>query len=78
VTNTGEDRSPRRLGQRYEIRVAGVLGDTLRSAFPDLRVRVDGGDSLIEGVFIDQAALYGVICLLEELRLELMAVRRLA
>jgi hypothetical protein len=62
----------------YEIRVAGRLGKTFRSAFPDLRVRARGGDTILSGVFADRAALYGVLAQLEMLGLELIEVRRLS
>ena len=63
--------------QRYQIRVRGRLGQTIRSAFPDLRARADGGDTVLTGVLADQAALYGVLAEAEALGLELIEVRRL-
>ncbi|MGH3207235.1 MAG: hypothetical protein ACRDNO_05710 [Trebonia sp.] len=72
---TGAKReSPARL---YEVRVRGQLGQTIRSAFPALRARVDGGDTVLTGVLADQAALYGVLAEVEALGLELIEVRRL-
>jgi hypothetical protein len=62
---------------RYEIYVSGHLGDTICSAFPDLRVRARGRDTVLSGVLVDQAALYGVLAQLEALGLELLEVRRL-
>ena len=47
--------------QVYHIRVRGRLGQTMRSAFPALRARTDGGDTVLTGVLPDQAALYGVV-----------------
>jgi hypothetical protein len=49
----------------YEIWVGGRLGDTICSAFPDLRARASGDDTVLSGVFADQAALYGVLAQLE-------------
>ncbi len=63
--------------QRYQIRVRGRLGQTIRSAFPALRARADGGDTVLSGVLADQAALYGVLAEAEALGLELIEVRRL-
>jgi hypothetical protein len=60
----------------YEICVGGRLGDTIRSAFPELRARPSGRDTVLSGVFADQAALYGVLAQLEALGLELLEVRR--
>ena len=62
---------------RYEIRVGGRLGDMIRSAFPELRARTQDGDTILSGVFADQAALYGVLTQIETLGLELIEVRRL-
>lgn len=64
--------------QRYRIRVRGQLGETIRSAFPALLARADGGDTVLTGVLTDQAALYGVLAEAEALGLELIEVRRLA
>lgn len=63
--------------QRYQIRIRGRLGQTIRSAFPVLRARVDGSDTVLTGVLTDQAALYGVLAEAEALGLELIEVRRL-
>jgi hypothetical protein len=62
----------------YEIRVRGHLGQTMRTAFPDLRVRVEGSDTVLSGALPDQAAVYGVLAAIESLGLELVAVRRVA
>jgi hypothetical protein len=72
---TGEQRESQT--QRYQIRVHGRLGQTIRSAFPALRARVDGGDTVLTGVLADQAAVYGVLAEAEALGLELIEVRRL-
>ena len=63
--------------QRYQIRVRGRLGQTIRSAFPSLHARADGGDTVLTGMLADQAALYGVLAEAEALGLELIEVRRL-
>jgi hypothetical protein len=63
--------------QEYQIRVRGRLGATMRSAFPALRARADGGDTVLTGVLADQAALYGALAEAEALGLELIEVRRL-
>lgn len=62
--------------QQYEIRVRGVLGTTLQSAFPGLRARADRGDTVLSGRLPDQAALHGVLAQIESLNLELIEVRR--
>jgi hypothetical protein len=48
----------------------------IRSAFPDLQVQARGLDTVLSGIFADQAALYGVVAQLEALGLELIEVRR--
>jgi hypothetical protein len=53
------------------------LGETIRSAFPALQARTRGDDTVLTGVFADQAALYGVLVEIEALCLELIEVRRL-
>jgi hypothetical protein len=60
----------------YEIRVCGHLGETLRGAFPDLRAREHGTETVLTGALPDQAALYGVLGQLEALGLELLELRR--
>ena len=62
---------------RYQIRVRGRLGQTFRSAFPGLQSEPDGGDTVLTGPLLDQAALYGVLADAEALGLELIEVRRL-
>ncbi len=61
---------------RYRIRIRGVLGDLLLTAFPDLQADVSGGETVLAGVLPDQAALYGVLAQIEALGLELLEVRR--
>jgi hypothetical protein len=61
---------------RYVIRVRGVLSDRLLTAFPGLRSRTVGGDTVLSGTLSDQAALHGVLAQIEALRLELVEVRR--
>ena len=73
MTGTHRDTQP----QRYEIRVRGRLGETIRSAFPDLQARPDGDDTVLAGMLADQAALYGVLAEAEALALELIEVRRI-
>ncbi|HVM67772.1 MAG TPA: hypothetical protein VMU14_23055 [Acidimicrobiales bacterium] len=62
--------------EQYRIVVRHQLGETLRSAFPELTVTRQGGDTVLSGRLPDQAALYGVLARLEGLGLELLEVRR--
>jgi hypothetical protein len=63
--------------QRYQIRIRGRLGQTMRLAFPALRAQSEDGGTKLTGVLADQAALYGVLAEAEALGLELIEVRRL-
>jgi hypothetical protein len=63
--------------RRYEIRIRGHLGRTLRAAFADLDAHVVGNDTLLSGTLRDQAALHGVFAQIESLGLELVELRRL-
>jgi hypothetical protein len=70
---TGADSA----SQRYEIRVRGHLGATLRRAFPALHAETQDGDTLLRGALQDQSALHGVLAQIEALGLELLELRRL-
>jgi hypothetical protein len=59
----------------YEIRVRGVLSEALRGAFPDLHARTQHGDTVLAGPITDQAALHGVLRVIEDLGLELLELR---
>jgi hypothetical protein len=59
----------------YEIRVRGVLGETLLGAFPDLSATADGAETVLTGVLPDQAALHGVLAQIGMLGLELLELR---
>jgi len=58
----------------YEIRVRGILSETLLAGFPDLVAEADGSDTVLVGALLDQAALYGVLNQLEALGLGLLEV----
>ena len=61
---------------RYEIRVRGIPGETLLSAFPELHARTRNGDTVLVGALPDQSALHGALVRIEALGLELLEVRR--
>jgi hypothetical protein len=60
--------------RNYEISVAGRLGD-LANAFAPYEVRVSGKVSVVRAADVDQAALFGVLGLVQTLGLELREVR---
>ena len=62
--------------QNYEIRVRGRLGETFRTAFPSLRARTQGNDTVLSGSLVDRAALYGVLAIIETFGLELIELRQ--
>jgi hypothetical protein len=63
--------------QRYQIRVRGRLGHTMRAAFPALQARTHADQTVLTGTLPDQAAIYGALAEIEALGLELLEVRRL-
>ena len=64
------------IRDRYVIRINGLLGATVLSAFPALASRWDDGNTVLTGV-LDQSALYGVLAEIEVLGLDLLEVRQL-
>jgi hypothetical protein len=62
---------------RYEIRVDGVLDRRWTAWFGGLAVQRDGGQTVISGGVIDQAALHGLLNRTSDLGLVLISVRRL-
>jgi hypothetical protein len=61
----------------YTIRIKGQLGDAALSAFPALRSRHEGAETVLIGD-LDHAALYGVVSGIEALGLDLVEIRQLA
>jgi hypothetical protein len=64
--------------QNYEIRIRGRIGGTFRTAFPGLRARTSGNDTVLSGALADRSALYGVLAMIETLGLELVELRQIA
>ena len=71
-----EPTTERAASSGFEIRIHGILGDRLLSAFPELVAVADHGDTVLTGRVTDQAALHGVLGQIEALGLELVEVRR--
>ena len=60
-----------------EIRVRGLLGETLFIGFPGLEATQRDGETVLAGALPDQAALFGALGQIEVLGLELLEVRRI-
>jgi hypothetical protein len=59
----------------YTIRIKGQLGAAALSAFPALRSRHDGTETVLTGD-LDRSALHGVLSEIEALGLELLEIRQ--
>jgi hypothetical protein len=61
----------------YEIRIEGHLTDRWSDWFDGLAIRNDtNGETILSGLFIDQAALFGTLNKIEALNLGLVSVIR--
>jgi hypothetical protein len=62
----------------FGIRVHGRLGPEWSEVFDGLQIGADDdGDTLLTGVIVDQAALYGLLRTLRDLGLPLVSINRL-
>ena len=64
------------MGERYEIRIRGVLSPEVASGFEDLEATLRPSETVLYGSLRDQAALYSVLDRLETLGVDLIEVRR--
>jgi hypothetical protein len=62
---------------RYEIRVAGLLGESWATWFSGLEITTEGAETVISGLLPDQPALHGVLAKVRDLGMGLISVRRL-
>ncbi|MEU8788622.1 hypothetical protein [Streptomyces sp. NPDC048643] len=62
---------------RYEFRVAGIVSDTLASAFSELDSVPTAGQTLFFGPVIDDAHLHGLLGRFQALGLRVIELRRL-
>jgi len=60
---------------RYQITIAGQLGEAAREAFSEFDIEPSGSHSVLVGD-LDQAALYGTLNRILSLGLELVELRR--
>jgi hypothetical protein len=65
------------MTDQYEFRVRGRVTPALLARFEGLRASVEPVETVLHGPVADQAALHGVIHLVNALGLELVEVRRL-
>ncbi len=62
---------------RYEIRIRGELGADLSTELEPLTADTRRAETVLHGEIADQAALHGVLDLLQDHGLQLLEVRRL-
>jgi hypothetical protein len=62
---------------RYQITLAGVLGEVGREAFGDFKIESDDSTTVLTG-YLDQAALYGALNRIMSLGFELIQLDRMA
>ena len=59
----------------YQIRITGQLDARWADWFEGLAITLDGGDTLITGPVVDQAALHGLLARIRDLGLPLISVQ---
>jgi hypothetical protein len=60
----------------YTVVIKGVAGPTVQRRFSDLDVTFEDGVTLLGGIQPDQAALFGVLQVVQHLGLEVLEVRQ--
>ena len=58
----------------YQIRIRGHVGSRWEDWFEGLTITLDGGDTLITGLVVDQAALHGLLKRVRDLGMPLVSV----
>jgi hypothetical protein len=66
------------MGEEYEVRVEGHLDERLRDWLGGMAIRREpSGETTLVGEVADQTALHGLLALIRDLNLRLVALRRL-
>lgn len=64
--------------RRYEFRVAGLLSERTRGAFCDMTIVDAPPETIISGKVLDEAHLYGVLALIQDLGLRVVSVNQVS
>lgn len=71
----GRDQAGMTAGEYYEVRLKGHLDECWAERFGDVRLsNVEGGETVLVGLFPDQAALFGVLLQIHSLGVTLISV----
>ncbi|MER7951630.1 hypothetical protein ABTY59_29955 [Streptomyces sp. NPDC096079] len=62
---------------QYEIRVDGLMSETLIASFPELEHAMISGQTVLYGPLVDEAHLYGLLARIQSLGLHVVELRRL-
>ena len=62
--------------RRYEFRVAGLVSERTRDAFPDMTVVDAPAETIILGEVVDESHLHGVLALIQDLGLRVVSVNQ--
>ena len=60
--------------RRYEFRVAGLVSERTRDAFPDMTVVDAPAETIILGEVVDESHLHGVLALIQDLGLRVVSI----
>jgi hypothetical protein len=60
----------------YQIRIKGQLGEQWTDWFGGLSITLEGGDTLLTGPVVDDAALHGLLKKVRDLGMPLLSVNR--
>lgn len=63
------------MRRRYEFRVAGLLSERARGAFPEMTVLDAPPQTIIRGDVLDESHLHGMLVLIQDLGLHVVSVQ---